>query len=91
MNRLEAFLGGSVLGVLARLVVLSVVVGVVLAWLHVTPWSLLASLRRSAEEMFGGGAEAVRRLFDYFLLGAAVVVPLWLILRLVRAVPGQRR
>jgi hypothetical protein len=30
------------------------------------------------------GFDAVRYVWQYFLLGAAVVVPLWILLRLVR-------
>ena len=49
MNALERFLGGSIFGVLVRLIALSVAVGVVLAWLDLTPWALVDSLRRFVE------------------------------------------
>jgi hypothetical protein len=35
------------------------------------------------------GFDAVRWLWRYLLLGAAVVVPIWLILRLTRAAKGR--
>ncbi|MEA3028515.1 MAG: hypothetical protein QOF91_3800, partial [Alphaproteobacteria bacterium] len=35
------------------------------------------------------GFDAVRWLWQYFLLGAVLVIPIWLILRLVRAPRGR--
>jgi len=35
------------------------------------------------------GFDAVRWLWRYLVLGAAVVVPIWLIVRLVRASKGR--
>ena len=35
------------------------------------------------------GFDAVRWVWRYFLLGAVIVVPIWLIVRLVRA-PSER-
>jgi hypothetical protein len=35
------------------------------------------------------GFDALRWLWRYLLLGAAVVVPIWLIVRLMRAAKGQ--
>jgi hypothetical protein len=91
MNALERFLGGSILGVLIRLVALSVAVGVVLAWLDLTPWALIESLRRFVMRLFAHGFDAIHDLAGYFLLGAVIVVPLFLILRLLKSVPVGRR
>jgi hypothetical protein len=91
MNALERFLGGSLLGVLVRLVLISVAVGVVLAWLDLTPWAVIASVRRFFERLFAHGFDAIRDLFSYFLLGAVIVIPLFLIIRLVKSVPAGRR
>jgi hypothetical protein len=35
------------------------------------------------------GFDAVRGLWRYLLLGAAIVVPIWLIVRLTRAAKGR--
>ena len=35
------------------------------------------------------GFDAVRWLWRYFLLGAVIVMPIWLIMRLIRAAKGQ--
>ena len=89
MNGLERFLGGSVLGVLIRLIALSIAVGVVMAWLDVTPWAVIESFRRFLSRLLAHGFDAVRDLAGYFLLGAAIVVPVWLVIRLIKAVPGR--
>jgi hypothetical protein len=91
MNALERFLGGSLLGVLIRLIALSVAVGVVLAWLDLTPWAVLDSVRRFVTRLFARGFDAVRDLFGYFVLGAVIVVPIFILIRLVKSVPVGRR
>jgi hypothetical protein len=91
MVALERFLGGSVLGVLVKLIALSIAVGVVMAWLGLTPWTLLASLRHFIERVFDHGFDALRDVFNYFLVGAVIVVPIWLVIRLIKSAPAGRR
>lgn len=81
-NELTRFFGGSPAWVLVRLVILSVVVGVILAALGLDPMNILSSLQRLVRNLFSFGFEAFESLWRYFLLGAVIVVPLWLILRL---------
>lgn len=91
MNGLERFLGGSVIGVLIRLIALSIAVGVVMAWLDLTPWAVIESFRRFVQRILAHGFDAFRDVVGYFLLGAAIVVPIWLVIRLVKSVPAGRR
>jgi hypothetical protein len=91
MGGLERFLGGSLLGVLVKLIAVSVAVGAVLAWLNLTPWALIANLRRFAERVVAHGFAAIDDLLGYFLLGAMIVVPVWLVIRLVKSAPLRRR
>lgn len=84
-TELTRFFGGSPLWVLVRLVILSVVVGVIMAALGLDPMNIFESLRRLVHSLFSFGFEAVERLWRYFLLGAVIVVPLWLILRVANA------
>jgi hypothetical protein len=83
------FLGGPPLAVLGKLVLLSVLIGVVLSALGLDPWNIVASLRRLILNIWDMGFDAVRWLWHYFLLGAVLVIPIWLILRLVRAPRGR--
>jgi len=82
---LSRFLGGSPLTVALRLVLLSVLVGIVLAAIGLDPWNIVASIRRLFEWIWNLGFDAISSLWRYFLLGAVIVVPIWLISRLFGA------
>ena len=83
------FLGGSPLAVLFRLILLSVLVGVVLAAIGFDPWNIVDSIRRLFRWVWELGFDAISGLWRYFLLGAVIVVPLWLISRLFNAPRGR--
>jgi hypothetical protein len=79
---LNSFFGGSPLWVLVRLVLLSIVVGVIMAVLGLDVHSLILGIKRLLQHLFGLGFEAFDRAISYFLIGAVVVFPLWIISRL---------
>jgi hypothetical protein len=83
------FLGGSPLAVLARLVLLSVLIGVILSALGLDPFNIWHSLERLLRGIWDMGFDAVRWLWRYFLLGAVIVIPIWLIMRLVNTPRGR--
>jgi hypothetical protein len=83
------FLGGPPLSVLARLVLLSIVVGVILSAIGLDPWNILHSVVKLIRDVWDMGFDAVRWLWRYFLLGAALVLPIWLLVRLTRGVSGK--
>jgi hypothetical protein len=70
------------MGVLVRLVAMSILVGVVLAAIGFDPWNIVASIRRLFEWIWNLGFDAINGLWRYFLLGAVIVVPIWLISRI---------
>lgn len=78
------FFGGPPLSVIFRLVLLSILIGVILEVLGLDPWNVIDSLRSLLLRIWDMGFDAVRWLWRYLLLGAALVVPIWLIMRLVR-------
>jgi Domain of unknown function (DUF6460) len=83
------FFGGPPLSVIFRLVLLSILVGVILEVLGLDPWNIIQSLRTLVLRIWDMGFDAVRWLWRYLLLGAAIVVPVWLIVRLARAAKGR--
>lgn len=83
------FLGGSPLAVLGRLILLSVLIGVVLSALGLDPWNIVESVERLIRTVWDMGFDAVRGLWRYFLLGAVLVIPIWIIMRLVNAPRGR--
>ena len=88
-GRMSRFLGGSPLAVLGKLILLSILIGVVLSALGLDPWNIVQSLNRLIRNVWDMGFDAVRWLWGYFALGAVVVIPIWLILRLMRAPKGR--
>ena len=84
-NGVYRFLGGSPLAVLVRLILLSILVGVVLSAIGLDPRNILASVERLIRGIWEMGWDAVHWLWGYFLLGAVIVVPIWLIVRLFKA------
>lgn len=88
-NGLTRFLGGPPLAVLGKLILLSILIGVVLSALGLDPWNIVESLRRIIRSIWDMGFDAVRWLWQYFLLGAVLVIPIWLILRVVRTPKGR--
>jgi hypothetical protein len=85
----QRFFGGPPAAVIVRLVLLSILVGVILAAIGLDPWNIVDSVRRLIIHFWNMGFDAVRWLWRYFLLGAVIVVPIWLVARLVKAPRGQ--
>jgi hypothetical protein len=88
-DNVNRFLGGPPLAVLGKLILLSVLIGVVLSALGLDPWNIVQSVERLIRHIWDMGFDAVRWLWQYFLLGAVLVIPIWLILRLMRAPKGR--
>lgn len=88
-SSLSRFLGGSPLSVALRLIVISILVGVVLAAFGFDPWNLVWSVRFLVERIWNMGFEAIEWVWRYFLLGAVIVIPIWLVTRLVSAPRGR--
>ena len=80
--------GGPPLAVIGRLILLSILVGVILAAIGLDPWNIIESVRALLGRVWDMGFDAVRWLWRYFLLGAVIVVPIWLLVRLARAPRG---
>lgn len=83
MSALNRFLGDTPLRVAIKLIVISFIVGVVMASLGLTPWGLLMATRDFLAGLWNLGFESLHRFWAYFLLGAAVVIPIFLILRIL--------
>lgn len=82
-DRFQRLFGDSPARLLLRLVILSLIVGVVLAALGVEPYDIVNSALRFVNRIWSMGFDAVDRVWRYFLLGAVVVIPVWLVLRLL--------
>jgi hypothetical protein len=81
---MERLFGGNPALVLIRLVVLSLIVGVLLAALGFSPFDIINSIRELFARLYDMGFEVVEKAMRYFLLGAVIVFPIWLIARLFK-------
>lgn len=68
---------------IVKLLVASLLVGLVMRWLGVTPRSLIANFGATVERLFGNLASFAGWAVDYVLLGAVIVVPIWLVIFLL--------
>jgi hypothetical protein len=81
---MERFFGGNPALVTIRLAILSLIVGVLLAALGFSPFDLIDSIRRLIIQIYDMGFAAVEKALRYFLLGAVIVVPVWLVMRVFK-------
>ena len=84
---LRDFLGGHPAAVLLRLAIICILVGVLLSFVGITPRNFFRVLDDFARHIYDLGFGAVEWLFHYLVLGAMLVVPIWLLMRLLRARP----
>ena len=81
MNGLSRFLGGSPVAVIVQLAIVSLLVGWFLSWVDFTPeevWFWVRDLAIGIWERMGAFA-------DYMIVGALIVVPVFLVMRLLAA------
>jgi hypothetical protein len=86
---LARFLGGPPLSVVFRLILLSILIGVILEVMGLDPLHIIDSVRILVLRIWDMGFDAIRWLWRYLLLGAVIVVPVWLIVRLTHMAKGR--
>lgn len=90
MSGFTRFLGDTPLRVFLRLLVLSFIVGLVLSALNVRPWDIWRWVERIVERIYHMGFAFFADSLDYLIAGALIVVPVFLIMRILR-IGGSRR
>jgi len=83
-HAVHRFFGGSPVSVLILLILLSILVGVILSAIGLYPFDIWRSLERLVRSIWNMGWDAIDGLLRYFLLGAVIVIPIWLVVRLAR-------
>lgn len=76
------FLGDHPVRVAVRLLLISLLVGWTLRWLDLSPREIGHRALAMVDGLLNLGFDAVARFSDTILLGAAVVVPVFLLMRL---------
>lgn len=74
---------GDLRGTIIRLVIASLIVGLVMKWSGFTPITLLHFLGDSFRDIFDNIGAVAATVGEWLLLGATIVVPVWLAMRLL--------
>jgi Family of unknown function (DUF6460) len=88
-NGMNNFLGGSLISVIVRLIVISFVAGLLLETFGFDPSSLFHQAIHGVRRLIDNGFSDVRHIVDILVTGAMIVVPVWIVLRLVEAARGR--
>ena len=81
---MQRFFGGNPGIVILRLMIISVIVGVLLSALGLDPRDIIDSFIRLINRIYEMGFDAIEWALRYFLLGAVIVFPIWIISRVFR-------
>lgn len=87
----ERLFGGNPVGVIIRLVVLSIIVGIVLSAFNIHPANIVYHIRLLVQRLYDMGFGLFENAFGYLILGAVIVVPIWLLTRLLAVARGRNR
>jgi len=90
-QRLNRFLGDTPLRVFIRLAVLSFIVGLVLSALNIRPVQIYHWLERVILRIYDMGFAFFGNALEYLMIGALIVVPVFLVMRLLKLGGGGRR
>ena len=80
----QNFLGGPPLSVFLRLLMASLIVGFFMVWLDVHPLDVFRSLEHFFRHLWEMGFQALNEVGQYVLAGAVLVIPLWVLGRLLK-------
>lgn len=83
LSGLTRFLGDSPVRVLLKLLVVSFLVGIVMSAFGWSPFDIFYGIRDFFVDLWHTGFRAIERFLGYILLGAAIVIPAFIILRLL--------
>lgn len=82
-EKTNSLLGDTPGRVLLKLIVVSLVVGVVMSAFDWSPMDIVYGIENFVRRIWNLGFGAVESFASYFLLGAVVVIPCFIILRLL--------
>jgi uncharacterized protein DUF6460 len=85
---MEKFFGESPAKVVWKLAIASVIIGVVLTNFDVDLNRLLDAIQRFLSSF---GLDLVKRILNYLLLGAVIVVPLWFLSRILSVFSSREK
>jgi hypothetical protein len=88
---MDHFFGGSPAAVIFKLIVASIIVGVVLSFFGLHPENLYDAIVELVHWISKLGFDTFEKALRYLILGAIVVIPLWLLSRVFSLFGNDRR
>ena len=82
-GEVDKVLGDSVARTIVKLIVISLIVGFLMAIFGVDPWDVIYGVRNFILDIWHSGFNALGKIGDYLLLGATIVIPVFIVLRLL--------
>ncbi|MEQ8321154.1 MAG: DUF6460 domain-containing protein [Rhodospirillales bacterium] len=73
----------NVIGTIFKILIASLVLGFILKFLEIDPKDLLLNFGETIQSAFAWAGEFVASSVEYVLIGAVIVVPIWLIVFLI--------
>ncbi|ACM35419.1 hypothetical protein GOZ97_10705 [Agrobacterium vitis] len=77
------FLGDSIGRTIIKLLVVSVIVGFVMRIFGIYPYDIIEGIRHFILDVWHKGFAALGQFGDYLLLGASIVIPVFILIRLL--------
>ena len=82
-NGANGFLGDTPVRVIIKLLILSVAVGFLMSIFGLYPDDILFAARDFVIDLWNKGFKTLGKLGDYLLLGAVIVIPVFVLIRLL--------
>ncbi|MDZ7824122.1 MAG: DUF6460 domain-containing protein [Ahrensia sp.] len=79
----QHFLGDTVGRTIVKLLVISILVGMTMSVFDIAPFDVVYAVRDFFVRLWESGFAALGRFGDWLILGASVVIPVFLILRVL--------
>jgi hypothetical protein len=86
---MEKFFGGNPWAVVLKLVIICIVTGIALRAFGINPADILRGIPDIIRAISEFGWGWVETALQYFLLGAIIVIPIWVIIRVFKFMGGD--
>lgn len=81
-DQINRALGDSPGRTIVKLIVVSLIVGFIMAVFDIRPWDVFHGLRAFFIDLWHRGFSALGAVGDYLVLGATIVIPAFILLRI---------
>ncbi len=82
-DQVNRMLGDTPARTVLKLIVVSLIVGFIMAVFGIVPMDILNGIRDFVLDLWHTGFAALGRVGDYLLLGATIVIPVFIVLRIL--------